>query len=529
MGRAKATSNGKRFGYIPPVGKQLTTSLEEILETRGYKKEQLLAEKNPTLKWENLTKGIELLKDYLLEHTRYGVLYDVDVDGTCAGYITEDYLRSRGLLVKRYMNTRKLHGLNQMVLDWVEEEQLDVLFVVDAGTNDIKWHRLLSDAGVKVIILDHHEQKEKEVIPNVHLINCSVDEGGNLPKLSGAGVCYRFFEAFDKEIRGGGIRKYEHWVGLTVLSDQCSMLDKENRYYVETLYKSIPEVDLYKAFKFYGSRRNLFVYGVIPYLNACIRLNETEIAMESLWIHGETHVRNYVETNRKTLLEKQSNLLEDLKAAANIQKGKHVQLVFLRDDHIKYSGLTGLLGNRMMYEDDLPTIVLYKDMESNLYRGSLRGQENIMSNEILTGLGWTVKGHSLAAGIELSIPDAPPLFAKALEYEPERIQTKLKYDVRMKDTDILMNMPILEEMARFNEYASGDIETLKVCVDVTGHPQKEVDSAKRATYYFSGMLKISDFEVERKNDTTEWVCELSFGKKNMKRSDSDIEVTLLRV
>lgn len=528
MGRAK--SNGtNRFGYTPPSGTKVDTTIDAIITARGYAKEELTPLRLPTLEWSKLYEAVALLKDYLLQYSRYGVLYDVDVDGTCAGYLTEDYLRSRGVIVKRFMNSRKLHGLNQHVVDWVEDEQIDVLFVVDAGTNDIKWHQILSDLGIKVIILDHHEQKDAKHIENVHIVNCSVDEGGNLPKLSGAGVCYRFFEAFDKEIRGAGISQYEHYVGLTVLSDQCSMLDRENRYYVEVLYKSINKVDLYKAFLFYGSRRNLFVYGVIPYLNACIRLNETEIAMESLWVRGETYVKQYVNKHRKELLERQAALLEELQNAANIQKGKHVQLVFLRDDHIKYSGLTGLLGNRMMYADDMPTIVLYRDEDSGLYRGSLRGQENRMSNEILTELGWVVKGHSLAAGIELPLNEAPPLFAKALEHCPENIQKKLKYDVRMKDTDILMNIHLLEEMARFNEFASGDIETLKVCVDVTGIPQKEIDSKKRATYYFSGMLKISDFEVERANDTNEWVCELSFGKKNMKRSDSDIEVTLLRV
>ena len=163
------------------------------------------------------------------------------------------------------MNTQKKHGLNQGVIDWVRETGIEFLFVVDAGSNDIEYHKMLSDMGVYVVVLDHHECNRIESVNNVFIVNCVLDS--SLPKLSGAGVCYRFVEGLDREFGGSGVSQYEAWVGLTVLSDQCSLLDKENRYYLDCLYANYNNIDLFRAFSFWGSNFifDYFYFGVITY------------------------------------------------------------------------------------------------------------------------------------------------------------------------------------------------------------------------------------------------------------------------
>lgn len=488
-------------------GKKLDISLTDILENRGIKADDLLSEKAFSLKWSTLEEAVQKTKHFLLDYNRFGVLYDVDVDGLVSGKQIEEKLKKLGVLVFRHMNTRKLHGLNKSVFDWALKEKIEVLYVVDAGTNDIEWHKKFSAAGIKVIVLDHHEQWAKEKVDDVYIVNCSVDENGELPKLSGAGVCYRFIELLDRELHGNGVTHYEPWIGLTVLSDQCSMLDKENRYYIDRLYENYDKIDLFNAFTYYGSRRNLFVYSVIPFLNACIRMNEVEVAMTVVGMQGTSQIKSYIDKNREYVLAKQNSQLEDMKKTSRYLHGEEVVLVRLSEKNKAYSGLTGLFANKVLADTGKSVIVMYDDGE--LFKGSFRGKKE-MTSDILTTLGWRMKGHQHAAGIELDRENSLDVINKTLTYKTAGDFQTETFDFELEDKDVPINIPFLEKVARFNERASGDIDTIKFKLHVTKQPYKEV-FGKRASYNFLS-FEVRDFKVDRKDNNDSWIVEIALSK-----------------
>lgn len=471
--------------------------LENILKNRSLDLSSLVSEKFPKLEWKKLDDVIDLTLSKLMEVTRAGVVYDVDVDGVVSGKIVEETMRKRGLMVYRFMNTRKKHGITSSVIDWVKKEGIELLYVVDAGTNDIEAHEILSSMGVCVIVLDHHEQSVVKEVSNVHIVNCSIEE--HLPKLSGAGVCYRYVEALDNELGGYGVSQYEPWVGLTVLSDHCTMLDKENRYYVDKLYESYNKIDLFKAFSFWGSKRNLFLFGVIPFLNACIRTNNGDWAMEAVMMGGATKLKNYVTEKRNYVIELQKRLIKEMIEQAQIIRGTQVVLVRIANEHIEWSGLTGLLANRVMGEMKKSMIVIYN--EDDLFKGSFRGMGAI-NNKVLEGCGWKVIGHPQAAGVELTKANASEVINKTKVLDVGEAVSE--YDFELEDHDVLRNFELLKSIARFNEMTGGDIPTIKFKLKKNRTPFLN-KYGKKIEYDFQS-FKIRDFVMDRKA-SEDWIVE----------------------
>lgn len=468
-----------------------------VLEKRGISADLLKSEKRYVLGWVELDEVVDRTLDLLLEVNRVGVLYDVDADGLVSGKIVDEYIQQKGLMVYRMMNDRKKHGITDQVVEWVKKEGIELLYVVDGGTNDIENQEVLSDLGVVVMVLDHHPQTVIKEIKNVYIVNSSIHE--HLPELSGAGVCYRFVELLDRETGGVGVTHYEPWVGLTVLSDHCTMLDAENRYYVEKLYKEYNNIDLFKAFTYWGSKRNLFLFGVIPFLNACIRTNHGDWAIEVMKMSGESKVKRFVKETRERVLEEQAEIMDDMLKKSMKQEGKEVVLVRLDNEHIKYSGITGLLANRIINQVKKSVIVFYE--EEGYFRGSFRGIDAVTDKELMkTGL--KVMGHPQAAGIEVLKGDAGEVFEKVKAIE---LGNKTpEYDFELEDRGIVRNLEMLSGMARFNEMTGGDLSTIKFKLNRTRQPFKNA-WGKKIEYDFQS-FRVRDFKMDR-GQNEEWIIE----------------------
>lgn len=472
-------------------------SLAGLLRARGVDLSSLKSEKRLTLKWREMDEVVDVSMDWLMDVTRVGVVYDVDVDGLVAGKIIEDTMKRKGYMVYRFMNTRKKHGITRDVIEFVKRERIELLYVVDAGTNDVVAHQELSDMGVKLIVLDHHEQTDVAKIKNVYVVNCSVYE--ELPKLSGGGVCYRYVELLNRRTGGTDVTHYEPWVGLTVLSDHCSMLDAENRYYVDTLYANYDQVDLFNAFDFYGSKRNLFLFGVIPFLNACIRTNNGDYAMEAMHMGGVKEIKKFVKEKRAYVLDLQKSMLDEMFEKAKMRTGKHLVVLRLSNEHIAWSGMTGLLANKVMNDAKKSVVVTY--VENDKFLGSFRGM-GAMTNRVLEGVGWRVMGHPHAAGIEVPVERAPELFEAGLSVELGK--PKESFDFELHDYDVVRNLDFLSKLARFNEMTGGDIETLKFKL-VTGRTPFKNVWGKKVEYDFQS-FRVRDFR-EARSMSDEWVIE----------------------
>lgn len=431
-------------------------SISKIIEARGIDPRLLKEEKAESLNWEELNK---VARDTALrlvikrEFKNIGILYDPDVDGLFSGYEIENFL-GRTTISKenifRFMNKLKVHGASPEMVQWVKDNDIDELFIVDAGSSDVDYlHAELPD--INITILDHHPYKKSEhTYEHIKLLN--VDDDDDLPALSGCGVVYRFIEIMGKML-DISTTEYEPFVGMTVLSDICDMLVPENRYYVRQAYDNYHMNGFLQQFRFYGSLKSFFSFQVIPYLNALVRCGETEWAMKIVNNMEDYKVYKDTTQDHMRIKQKQKDMLDNILAYGQLEETNGC-LVHIRHKGADLKPFNGLLANQFVRDKGMSALVLCLNSEDRTWGGSFRGLQ--FTNELLSEWGFTCAGHAKACGAVIKHEDLLH-FLKKFKSIPEPVkEPEVKAYIEELTFDEYM------AIAQFNEMASGNLDKIEI-------------------------------------------------------------------
>jgi single-stranded-DNA-specific exonuclease len=146
-------------------------------------------------------ENIEAAADKLLYHLRRKskILFvvDCDADGFTSSSILWLYIKHifPEADLEFTVHEHKQHGLNDKI-DWITDMCLwDLVICPDAGSYDVKEHRLLGEMGMDVICLDHHEQLYDDQgnpvtsnLPTTIVVNNQLSPDYPNKSLCGAGV-----------------------------------------------------------------------------------------------------------------------------------------------------------------------------------------------------------------------------------------------------------------------------------------------------------------------------------------------------
>lgn len=430
-----------------------------ILQEKGWLT-KLKFEKSNFI-WDKLDDRGHKVSKWITQDINIGVLYDVDVDGLFSGYFIENYCQRMGRKVFRMMNKDKIHGLDgnyDNILKFINSNNIQLLFVPDAGTNDIESMKKLSQLGIKLVILDHHDI-EVDIYEDDNVVVINFNEESFLPKLSGAGVTYRFIEQMNTHITPSlDISMYEQLVGITVLSDVCDMSDNENRYYVKKLYDNHYKFALFNHFISYGSDRSLMSYTIIPYLNAMVRLNRGDVAMEIINnINDKKIIKRIIGDNHNNVKRTQAELVDEMRDKGKILENDYCVIHLRHDTQGKV--FNGLLANKLMAEYDKSALVVVYDKETNIISGSFRGQN--FNFEVLKRYGIKCMGHDQACGI--SAPkDIFMKFCQTIELlSSEKIDfNQISYDIESLEKDL--SNELLTKIAVYNEFQGKNVPPINI-------------------------------------------------------------------
>ena len=158
---------------------------------------------------------------------KVGIIQDCDVDGLCSAVIAYQFLRSNGVEPIVFFHSGKQHGINDLMTE-ILNANLDLLIVPDAGSNDVDACRELRANGVDVIVADHHEIENENQFAIV--VNCM--QGDTNRSASGTTVMSKIVDRYSERYLGGRRFNFEDLVALSLLSDSRSMLNIENRAYL---------------------------------------------------------------------------------------------------------------------------------------------------------------------------------------------------------------------------------------------------------------------------------------------------------
>ena len=227
------------------IGKNDIDNVERcFFENRGVKNpnEYKTLNESYVIPYQNLN-NIEKAARIFIEnvHRRVHIVVDCDADGVTSAamiyrYINEAY----GNKPTYSLHAGKQHGLSD---DIKIPEDTELLIIPDAGTNDVKQCKELSEKGVNIIVLDHHLKEVDN--PYAVIVNNQTSENYSNKEFCGAGIVYKFLKAVDELEWIDKADEFLDLVALGNISDVMDMRSYETRYLTQNGLENIKS----KAFK----------------------------------------------------------------------------------------------------------------------------------------------------------------------------------------------------------------------------------------------------------------------------------------
>lgn len=385
----------------------------------------------------NMDEAVDLFINHFERKSKIGVLVDEDVDGFCSA--SEMYLYIKRLdsdyPVKYIMHQRaKAHGLSD---DIELPDDIELLIIPDAGTNDVEQCKKLNEIGIDILILDHHESEKDN--PFALIVNNQMSESYDNKSLCGAGVVYKFLKALDDRLWNEYADDFLDLFALGNISDVMDMRSYETRYLTDLGLKNIQNKFLKALIKAQEYSMNDIVnihniqWYITPVINAIIRIgsieekelvfrafieedeffeykkratknNPAQTIQESIYDRAARFCKNSKQRQDKLRdkgLEKLSN-----QAKKFCKNSDETKILLVDATDVLHEGLTGVVAIKMAENFNKPVILLKRhrnERGEEVYGGSARNMNNspienlkdvINSTNVIKG-----QGHANAFGI----------------------------------------------------------------------------------------------------------------------------------
>ena len=416
-----------------------------IAETRRFLEGSLQDLHDPRL-LPDMEKAADILSDRIRAGAAVRVIGDYDVDGICASYILMKTLSVCGAQADVVLpdRIRDGYGMNPQMAEDASREGIGVILTCDNGIAAAEAVRAAKEAGICVIVTDHHEVPFRDmedgsreyilppadaiVDPKVH----SPKSGKPVypfPEICGAVVAWKLagllLEKLAPEERNRVMDDLLPFCALATVCDVMPLLD-ENRILVrEGLRRAARTTNVgLRSLIIVNSLENRsittyhagFVIG--PCLNATGRLDNAERAL-ALFLEEDpgTALRSAqklreLNDSRKSLTEQGvDRALEKIREDHLLEN--RVLVIYLPECH---ESLAGIIAGRIRERYSRPVFVLTRT-ETGAVKGSGRSIEAYdmfasmtAVKECFTKFG----GHKMAAGLSME-ETAIPLLQERLE------------------------------------------------------------------------------------------------------------------
>lgn len=421
-----------------PFSDDIHPALQRIYAARGVSKsEQInldLKQLIPAKKLKGLDKALQLLEQALHQQWRILIVGDFDADGATSSTLSVLALKALGAKQVDYLVPNRFeygYGLTPEIVAVAKEYQPDLIVTVDNGISSISGVRAAKDAGIHVLVTDHHLPADE--LPAADAIVNPNQPGCEFPSknLAGVGVIFYVMTALRTHLQKMGwfeqqqipmpnMADYLDIVALGTVADVVP-LDHNNRILVEHGLRRIragrcrPGIKaLIEVAKRTPSRLVAADLGfaVGPRLNAAGRLDDMAHGIECLLTDNPRHARDLaieldqLNHDRKAIETGMQN--EALAILNQLQFEKdHLPwglCLFRKDWH---QGVIGILASRIKDRFHRPVIAFAPGDEGEV-KGSARSIPGLHIRDALDAVAAQhpdliskFGGHAMAAGLSL--------------------------------------------------------------------------------------------------------------------------------
>jgi len=353
----------------------------------------------------DMEKAVERILGAIRENEYIVIYTDYDCDGIPGGVILHDFFAAIEYTnFENYIPHRhhEGYGFNARAVPQFIERNTKLIITVDCGITDHEATERAGEAGIDVIITDHHEPSET-LPPAYAVVNPKRDDAYPFKGICGSGVAYKLVQATITRGREQGLPFFtnfkvgmEKWwldmVGLATIADMVPLVD-ENRvlatYGLQVLRKSKRPGLAHLLRKAGGSQKNLteddIGFTIAPRINAASRMDNPEDAFHMLCSRDEG------EAGAKALhLEKLNNERKGAVAAMS-KEAKHrleswseIPPVIVLGNPEWRPSLVGLVANSLAEKYGRPAFIWGRD-GNNIIKGSCRSDGIISTLRLMEG------------------------------------------------------------------------------------------------------------------------------------------------
>ena len=365
----------------------------------------------------DLERGVERIEKAIRDRERILVWGDFDVDGQTSTALFVSMLERLGAQVSYHIPIREheSHGILPQVLNrCIEKGFGGLLLTCDTGIAAVEGAALAREAGIDVVITDHHDLPA--LLPDaLALINPKFHDGDHpLSGLPGVGVAYKVIEAiFTRAGREAELDECLDLVAVGIVADLAQQR-ADTRYLLQRgleVLRRTQRPGLLKLIHMAGVEQALvhdedIGFQLAPRLNAVGRLADANVSVPLLTTADENEA--------KGIAEQLERLNEDRKFETAVVYESAVDHLHREPSLLQYAalvlsnplwheGVIGIVASRLVEEFGKPTIMLASP-QGKPARGSARSVEGYhITRAIATQSGMLLGfgGHPMAAGLSM--------------------------------------------------------------------------------------------------------------------------------
>nr|WP_137678544.1 single-stranded-DNA-specific exonuclease RecJ [Parerythrobacter lutipelagi] len=429
------------------AGSGIDDVVTQLLLARGVARDDLERHRNPTLRdflpdpslFRDMDSAAERLAQAVIAGERMTIYGDYDVDGATSAALLIRLLRMIGVGADYYIPDRLLEGYGPSgeALVRLADQGSTLIVTVDCGAMAFEALQMAHDAGVDVIVVDHHkcapELPKAAALVNPNRLD-EGDEAASHGHLAAVGVAFLLAIALVRTLRNQSYFKDREEPDLLSLLDLVALGTVADVAQLHGLNRAF----VAQGLKVMGKRANTGMSALIdasrlkrapacsdlgfalgPRINAGGRVGESTLGVRLLTTEDAEEARQIAE-QLSSLNEERRAIEAAVQEAAEEQIAQqHNRSVVVLSGEGWHPGVIGIVAGRIKEKTGKPSLVVALDEQTGEGKGSGRsisgvdlGAAIIAAREV--GLLVAGGGHAMAAGLTVEA-DKLDLFADWLD------------------------------------------------------------------------------------------------------------------